>query len=383
MKSAMCLALSIVLCACAAAPLSPRPDHLLADALFAAPSQRIHADDVFALSDSMRSYAAKDMAPLLRMRGMQQGLVDALYTRGQLKLEYDSAVTRNAAQAFDARAGNCLSLVIMTAAFAKHLGMPVRYQSVLIDPTWSREGDLYFASSHVNLSLAKRATEARVGFDSSHLLTIDFLPPEDVRGHRTRDVSERTIIAMYMNNRAAESLARGQLDDAYWWAREALSQAPDFLRSANTLAVIYLRHGDLSQAERALAHVLHSEPDNAQALSNLTRVLQAQGRAQDAARIATQLAKLEKNPPFYFYNLGRAALEAGDSKNASELFALELERDAYHHEFHFWRAVALFDLGQFEAAAQHMAKARETSPTRKLGERYAAKLEHLRAHRVQ
>lgn len=383
MKNAMSVALCIVLCGCAAAPLAPRPDHLLADALFAAPSQRISAEDVFALSDSMHAYAAKDMAPLLRMRGMQQGLFDALYARGQLKLEYDSALTRNAAQAFDARSGNCLSLVIMTAAFAKHFGMPVRYQSVLIDPTWSREGDLYFASSHVNVSLAKRLTEARVGFDASHLLTIDFLPPDDVRGHRTRDVSEQTIIAMYMNNRAAESLASGQLDDAYWWAREALGQAPDFLRSANTLGVIYLRHGNLRQAEQALVHVLKGEPNNAQALSNLARVLQVQGRAEDAARVAAQLATLERNPPFYFYNLGRAALEAGDSRSASEWFAREIERDAYHHEFHFWRAVALFDLGQFEAAAQHLAKARETSPTRKLGERYAAKLEHLRAHRVQ
>ena len=377
------LTLCIVLGACAGAPPAPRPQHLFVDGLFASPTRPIDASEVFALSPAMREYAAKDMAPLLRMRGMQQGLVDALYTRGKLKLEYDSALTRNATQAFDARAGNCLSLVIMTAAFAKHLGMPVRYQSVLIDPTWSREGDLYFASSHVNLSLAKRPTEARVGFDTSHLLTIDFLPPEDVQGHRTRDVSEQTIVAMYMNNRAAESLARGRLDDAYGWAREALIQAPDFLRSANTLAVIYLRHGNLPEAEQALTHVLAREPRNAQALSNLTRVLQAQGRSEDAAHVAKQLAQLELHPPFYFYNLGRAALEAGDSRNASEWFAREIERDAYHHEFHFWRAVALFDLGQFEAAVQHMAKAKQYSPTRVLSERYTAKLEHLRAHRVQ
>ena len=83
-----------------------------------------------ALSDAVRDYAARQMHTLLRQRGPQQGLVDALYSKGQLKLEYDSAMTRNAAQAFEARAGNCLSLVIMTAAFAKHLGLPVRYQSV-------------------------------------------------------------------------------------------------------------------------------------------------------------------------------------------------------------------------------------------------------------
>jgi Tfp pilus assembly protein PilF len=381
MKHWTSLALCMVLGACASAPPAPSPDHLLADELFAAPSQRIDAGAVFAMSTAMRDYAVQ-MAPLLRSRGMQQGLVDALYTRGQLKLEYDAALTRNAAQAFDARAGNCLSLVIMTAAFAKHLGMPVRYQSVLIDPTWSRERDLYFASSHVNLSLAKRPGEARVGFDASHLLTIDFLPPQDVRGHRTRDVSEQTIVAMYMNNRAAEALARGQLDDAYWWAREAIAQAPDFLRSVNTLGVTYLRHGSLPQAQQALEHVLAREPNNAQALSNLTHVLQARGRPQDAARIAARLAQIEPYPPFHFYNLGRAALDAGDARSASDWFAREIERDAYHHEFHFWRAVALFGLGQIESSARHMLLAREYSPTRTLNERYAAKLERLRAYRA-
>jgi transglutaminase-like putative cysteine protease len=55
--------------------------------------------------------------------------VQALYQPDQIRLEYDAAVTRNAAQAFEARTGNCLSLVIMTAALARELGLTVRYQS--------------------------------------------------------------------------------------------------------------------------------------------------------------------------------------------------------------------------------------------------------------
>ena len=382
MKHWIAIALSVVVTACANVAPAPRPDYLLADELFAPTAQRIRADDVFALSDAMRDYAAKDMQPLLRMRGQQQGLVDALYSKGRLKLEYDTAITRNAAQAFEARAGNCLSLVIMTAAFAKHLGMPVRYQSVLVEESWSREGDLYLASSHVNLSLAKRPSEARVGFDASHLLTIDFLPPEEVIGHRTRDVSESTIVAMYMNNRAVESLVSGRLDDAYGWAREALVQDPSYLRAYNTLAVIYQRHGNPAHAERALNHVLAQEPDNAQALSNLGRALQAQGRTEDAARISAHLTRIEPYPPYHFFNLGRAAFDAGDYRLARELFLKEVRRAPYHHEFQFWLAVAQFDLGEFDEAGRHMALAMEYSPTHALHGRYAEKLERLRGHRT-
>ena len=60
-------------------------------------------------------------------------------------------------------------------------------------------------------------------------MTIDFLPAGTSRGLRTWVIDESTIIAMYMNNRAVESLTSGAVNDAYWWAREAIMQDPRFL----------------------------------------------------------------------------------------------------------------------------------------------------------
>ena len=59
-----------------------------------------------------------------------------LYKRQKLGLEYDATSTRTASEAYAARAGNCLSLVIMTSAFAKALGLPVYYQRVFVDESW-------------------------------------------------------------------------------------------------------------------------------------------------------------------------------------------------------------------------------------------------------
>ena len=87
---------------------------------------RVTAADVFALSDRMKLYLKTEITPQLRLMGPQRGLIHALYQRDQLKLQYDASMTRNASQAFDARAGNCLSLVVMTAAFAKEIGLKVR-----------------------------------------------------------------------------------------------------------------------------------------------------------------------------------------------------------------------------------------------------------------
>ena len=52
-------------------------------------------------------------------------------------------------------------------------------------------------------------------------MTIDFLPAANIKGLRTWVIDESTIVAMYMNNRAVEALTVGNIDDAYWYAREA------------------------------------------------------------------------------------------------------------------------------------------------------------------
>ena len=147
------LLLSALLSACAAAPVAQPEPHFFHDRLFAAPSEPVGTGEIFALSAEMRRYVDEKIATPARARGRQVALVDALFTNGELKLEYDSAMTRNAAQAFDARSGNCLSLVIMTAAFAKELGLPVEYQKVYVDDALARTGDIYLSIGHVNLTL--------------------------------------------------------------------------------------------------------------------------------------------------------------------------------------------------------------------------------------
>lgn len=70
-----------------------------------------------------------------------------------------------------------------------------------------------------------------------------------------------------------------------------------------------------------------------------------------------------------------------DFKAARELFAKEVDRDPYYHEFHFWLALADFRLGDLERAQKQMALALESSTTRGDRDLYAAKLAWLKAHR--
>jgi tetratricopeptide (TPR) repeat protein len=383
MRVSACLVFAVLLAACTTAPVIKPSEGLFKDHLFLAPSERISADDVFAMSDAMRRYLATEIAGQVHRKGRQQGLFDALYAKGQLQLEYDSAMTRNAAQAFAARSGNCLSLVIMTAAFAKELGLPVRYQSAYLDETWSREGDIYFFIGHVNLSLGKRPLDPDFGHFEADRLTIDFLSPFEIGGLRTRDVAEQTIVAMYMNNKAVEALARGQLDDAYGWARAAIAQDPGFLSSYNTLGVVYQRHGNLEEAEKVLSFAMERDPANTHVMSNLAAVLSALGRVAESKALTAKLEQMEPNPPFAFFARGLKAMRERNFEAARDLFAKEVDRAPYYHEFHFWLAAAYLGLGQSERARKEMDLAIETSTSRNDRDFYAAKLERIKTRPVQ
>ena len=382
MKHCVVVLLSMLVAACASVPPSLQPPPLFNDHLFGAPSERIDASDVLALSPAMREFVATEITNRLHVGGHRQGLLDALRSKDGLHLEYDAAITRNATQAFAVRAGNCLSLVIMTAAFAKELGLTVRYQDVIVDEMWSRIGNVYMSIGHVNLSLSPRASSVGLGRRENTPMTIDFLPPRDADGARARVIGEETVIAMYMNNRAVESLTRNRLDDAYGWAREAIRQDPRFLTAYNTLGAVYWRHGNAAEAARVFADVLEREPANLQAMSNLVPVLNALGRTADASELAGKLARMEPNPPFSFFNRGVAALQRGDFRAAKELFAKEVERAAYYHEFHFWLAIASLGLGEIDEARTHLAIAMDTSTTRDDYDVYAAKLAGLKVSRI-
>ena len=354
---------------------------VFSDASFAPPPAPVGPGQLFALSDAMRAYIeSPEFAGAMRRLGPERGLVEALYTKGELKLEYDASVTRNAAETFDARMGNCLSLVVMTAAFAKHLGLEVQYQDVMTDDVWTRSGGLYFASTHVNLSMGKRRTvQARTLGGDERMLTIDFLPPEDSARYNTHVIEERMIEAMFMNNRAAEALADNRLDEAYWWARAAVTHLPTYSTPYNTLGVIYQRHGDQLLAERAFKATLTLEPESTIAMHNLVPVLSKLGKADESKALAARLAALEPTPPYHYFHQAMKALQEERYAEARELLHKEVRRAPFNHEFHFWLAMTHWRLGEAAAARDALALALDNSTTHAATERYSAKLAFLRS----
>jgi Flp pilus assembly protein TadD len=256
--------------------------------------------------------------------------------------------------------------------------MAVRYQNVLIEETWSRSGGLYLLSGHVNLVLAYRAPDLLSGTESERALVVDFLPDQRADRRYMQPLEEDDIVMMYQNNRAAEAMVQGKLDDAYWWARAATSGNPRTALAYNTLAVIYERHGNLAMAERAYRAALMREPESPAALRNFEPVLVALGKTEEAKALAQRIARIEPIPPFHYFNKGVTAYRNGDFDEARNLFEREVKRAPYYDEFHFWLAASLLQLGEIDEAREQLALAADTSTRQDTRKIYNAKLAHLR-----
>ena len=373
----------LLLAGCSSAPQLPPmpPAHdLFADTAFAQPATPASADNLFRLSAEMQAYLhSAHFSSHLRKAGPESGLVDALYKKGELKLEYDAAATRNAADTFASKKGNCLSLVIMTAAFAKELGLNMEFQNVLVDEQWSRANDMYFASTHVNLKFKVGQEQLRSYEPANRTLTVDFMRPADAENLRTRTIDEQQVVAMYMNNRAAEELVANRVDAAYWWARAAIEKDRSYITAYNTLGVIYQRHGDYALAERVYKRALEREREDTIVMHNLVPVLARLGKTEESNALAARLKTIQPTPPFFYFDKGMKAMEEARYAEAKALFEREVTRSPYYHEFHFWLAIAHWRLGDSRAARDQLALAVDTSTTAHTAQIYSGKLDYLRS----
>lgn len=378
-RAVLPLALAL-LGACAQAPRTPLTDLAQWDAPgLAPPVQPPDAAAAMRPGRAMLDYLDRSLRPAARRHGALAALVEAITHSGEIRLAYDASATRTAAEAFEARSGNCLSLVLLTATLADELGLAVEFREVMTDTQWSRLSGMHVGNTHVNLALGPRQAPFSRQRVTESQSVIDFLPPEAVRSLPARRLDRQRVLAMYLNNRAAEWLVQGDLGTAHAWSLAALAEDPAYPVSYNTLGVVFQRHGRTDLAERAWRQGLALSPEHPALLANLAAALRSQGRTAEALPLDTRLAQVEGTAPFAHLARGLAALRAGDPTAARAWLLKELARDPDYHEIHFALAQAEMQLGRPARALVHLKRAGAESPLPELRSLYLAKAERLRA----
>jgi len=351
------------------------------DSLFVAPQTAVRAQDAIEISEPMREFARTKIphhTSHVNISDVRRSLVEALYVKGDLRLEYYSEATRSASEAFAAKSGNCLSLVLLTAAMAKELKVPYHYQMVVNTTDWSSSGKFFMAIGHVNIVLESIANELEFKTWVSDAIVVDFLTPDKAAMLETVEIEENTILAMYLNNRSVETLLQGNLNDAYWYIRESLRQDEHFLNAYLTLSLIYrnLHRPDLSLS--VLQRITPYYPDNSSVINDEILVLKDLGRVAETVELEKRLAQLDQARPWSYFFEAQSEFNAGRYDTARRLYEKEIARNPEHHETEYGLALAYFRLNDIDNAIVHMQRAIQFCTSKPLRDMYGTDLEQIR-----
>ena len=242
--------------------------------------------------------------------------------------DYDHG-TFSAQQTLDHNKGNCLSLAILTTAYAKLVGIDAQYNQINSSPIFSTNGSVEVTSSHVVTKLYDPTFVAQQNqlYRRKPYIVLDYFPSRN--SWMGGKVTTETFIAMYYRNLSAEAIKNSKLSKAGWLAIEALKYAPEDVASINMLAVIYRKMNNNDTAEHLYKHGLLLSSNDLNLLRNYHVLLEQQGRAQDAKRIKGLLDTIDDPSPFSWLSLADDALAQKRLSSAMRYFKKAIDKAHY------------------------------------------------------
>lgn len=311
---------------------------------------------------------------------------NAVYKPNERLYEYLSRKTRHfaydgttfsAARTLAQNSGNCMSLAVLTTALADLAGVETAWQLMDDVPVYEFNDTAIIKGLHIrSLLYDPQVIEVDGALMMSRSgIKIDYFPTNRQRFISNLDRGD--YLAMYYQNKAAEALQAGDPDRAYWLAREALVQAPDYAAAINTLAVLNRRAGRLETAEAIYRFGIAHADNKLSLLKNYRVLLQASGRVEEADAISRRLERLDDPSPFHWYQLARSSFEEGDFKTAIRYYNKALDLAPYLHEAYLGIALSNYELGRLDRTRRALVSATEEAEKVSTRQLYQAKLAAL------
>ncbi|NQZ21192.1 MAG: hypothetical protein HRT53_03980 [Colwellia sp.] len=237
--------------------------------------------------------------------------------------------TYDASTAMRLNKGNCMSLAILTTAYAKLIGIDFAYRTVHTLPIFTKKSDVILSSSHVQTIIYDDTFVAEDNFIylSTPGIVIDYFPNKDNR--KGRKYSYETFIAMYYKNISADALVNKDLAKSFLYAHAAHQYNKSNTAIINLLAVIHRRAGDFITAELIYKKGLKVGKPNISLLSNYIMLLKSQQRIEEATVLQNQMNKLDDPNPYHSLGEAFIARKKGDSKQAEIHFKKALSKAPY------------------------------------------------------
>ena len=237
--------------------------------------------------------------------------------------------TYDATTAMRLNKGNCMSLAILTTAYAKLSKLDFSYRKVSTLPIFTKKDDIILSSTHVQTVIYDPTfiAEENIFYLSPPGIVIDYFPSESQRVGKK--LSLETFQAMYYKNIAADALADKDLNKSFLYANKAYQFDNENIETINLLAVIHRRFGDLETAEAIYKAGLEREKTSIALLSNYIMLLKSQQRFEEVNILQSKLNQLDDPSPYQWLGEAYIAQKSGDSNQAEIYFRKALKKAPY------------------------------------------------------
>ena len=263
--------------------------------------------------------------------------------------------TYNAETAMRLNKGNCMSLAVLTTAYAKLLGLKFSYREVNTLPVFEKQKNVIISSSHVQTIIydADYTAQSAKYYFSKPGVVIDYFPSTSNRVGKY--FGESDFIAMYYKNLAGDALIEDDLAKAFMLAKKAYQHNKNNVEVINSLAIIHRRAGDSESAEAIYQAGLKIEQSNLRLLSNYIMLLKRQSRFEEAEKYQVKLNQLNDPNPFFWLEEAYIAEKNNEMNKATRFYLKALNQAPYLHQaylglYHIYR-----NNGRF-TKAKHMLK---------------------------
>lgn len=315
----------------------------------------------FELSPEVRA-ALKKLRGAIN-RGTEEHRVTQIvgFVFDDLGLKYQLAPTRDAAETFRTRRGNCLSFVNLFVGLSRYVGLNPFYVEVTDYQTWNHRQGMVISQGHIVGGL----------YLNGELKTYDFLPYRPKAYRQFKPIDDLTAVAHFYNNLGAEALLGGDLQEAIHLLGVAHQIAPRFEKALNNLGVCRARSGDYEGALALYRKGLETDPANTMILTNMSRAYQQLGRGEEAAKLLQQVEASNTTNPFFYVYEGDMALARGDNQKALDYMVRALRLDSEVPEVHVGLMKVYLALGDLERAKHYLERALKLDANDREALRYA------------
>ncbi|MBD1389095.1 hypothetical protein IC617_06605 [Neiella sp. HB171785] len=288
---------------------------------------------------------------------------------------YDNKTTFTASQTFHEQAGNCLSLSILTHAFAEHLQLKAYFLEPDVPFFWEMHDSFETLGDHINVYIRSRQNLNKIWGSSGFI--VDFTENDLYRYAKRYELSKDDIVGSFYHNRAAEALAADDLDLAYSFSYHALQNAPQKSKSYSLIGIVLRRMGEVELAEQAYNIGMQLDAMDPVLLNNLAFFYRTENRDYEALLMSLRLDQIKLESPFVLAREAESYYLEGSYNDALRHYNKAIRRADYIHNFYFGKARVLLALGEYEDALVALEKAQELSTTREQNARYGGKIAAL------